>query len=492
MDIKLLNVTKTTAEWADVVVAATVISKGLLCIELDTNGKSWAKVGDGVHTYSQLPYITDGAVASLGNIFTIKGVVATYEDLPASGNHAGDVYFVGDSTQTGSDIFEEYVWTTGSKWEFIGKTGEVVIPAYTGGTGISVVDGVDSKVINHTNSITAGTASGSATGTLAFGGTFDIPTVTYDAQGHITAKGTTTMTMPANPNTDTTYTLSGAYGSGNATWVTTLTPSSGNATTSTVPTASTSVYGITTLTDSTSSTSTTTAATPNSVKSAYDLASGKSVVSVSGLSSTGTSIGTITVNGTANSVKVPLTSLTSSSETSTIDLAANTKYALNAGGSSVIFKTPTDTTYEFADSYNASTNKGATVATVTNAIAALDGNLNSTTPGAGKTLTAFSQTDGVVSATFDNISITKSQISDFPTNITNVVNNLTYGLRSGSTVVRDVVMNRDGVDSTLLSVTDNTSATDITSSDTNLITARTLYYAGYVHEDDSLTLNCTL
>ena len=43
------------------------------------------------------------------------------------------------------------------------------------------------------------------------------------------------------------------------------------------------------------------------------------------------------------------------------------------------------------------------------AINTLDGNLNSTTPGAGKTLTAFSQTNGKVSATFGNISITASQ-----------------------------------------------------------------------------------
>ena len=79
---------------------------------------------------------------------------------------------------------------------------------------------------------------------------------------------------------------------------------------------------------------------------------------------------------------------------------------------------PTDTTYTFDGTYNSSTNKAATVSTVTNAIAALDGNLNSTTPGAGKTLTAFSQTDGKVSATFGNISITKSQVSDFPTSMT--------------------------------------------------------------------------
>lgn len=75
-----------------------------------------------------------------------------------------------------------------------------------GSAGISVsgVSGV--ATIGHTNSITAGTAQGSATGTLSFGGTFTIPTITYDAQGHITGKGTTTLTMPANPNTDTHWT----------------------------------------------------------------------------------------------------------------------------------------------------------------------------------------------------------------------------------------------------------------------------------------------
>lgn len=73
---------------------------------------------------------------------------------------------------------------------------------------------------------------------------------------------------------------------------------------------------------------------------------------------------------------------------------------------------------KFEGTYNESTNKAATVSTVTNAINALDGNLNSTTPGAGKTLTAFSQTNGKISATFGNISITKSQITDFPDTLT--------------------------------------------------------------------------
>lgn len=67
---------------------------------------------------------------------------------------------------------------------------------YTQGSGISI----EGTTINHSNSVTAGTAQGDASKTLAFGGTFTIPSITYDAQGHITAKGTTTMTMPAAPS----------------------------------------------------------------------------------------------------------------------------------------------------------------------------------------------------------------------------------------------------------------------------------------------------
>ena len=69
---------------------------------------------------------------------------------------------------------------------------------YSAGTGISIAG----NVINHSNSVTADTASGDASKTLAFGGTFTIPSVTYDAQGHIKSKATTTMTMPSNPDTN--------------------------------------------------------------------------------------------------------------------------------------------------------------------------------------------------------------------------------------------------------------------------------------------------
>ena len=76
----------------------------------------------------------------------------------------------------------------------------------------------------------------------------------------------------------------------------------------------------------------------------------------------------------------------------------------------------------FDGTYNASSNKAATVSTVTNAINALDGGTIGT-GGAGKTITSLSQTNGNVSATFADISITKSQVSDFPTTMTPTAHN---------------------------------------------------------------------
>ena len=76
---------------------------------------------------------------------------------------------------------------------------------YSAGTGISF----NGTTINHSNSVTAGTASGT-NAAVAFGGAISIPSITYDAQGHIKSVSTTSATLPANPNTDTlvTQTLS--------------------------------------------------------------------------------------------------------------------------------------------------------------------------------------------------------------------------------------------------------------------------------------------
>ena len=65
--------------------------------------------------------------------------------------------------------------------------------SYTASAGIKIVN----NDIQHTNSVTAGTASGeSGTTAKALGATVTLPSVTYDAQGHITKKGTTSFVLP--------------------------------------------------------------------------------------------------------------------------------------------------------------------------------------------------------------------------------------------------------------------------------------------------------
>ena len=123
-----------------------------------------------------------------------------------------------------------------------------------------------------TSGATAGSYGPSANATPGYGATFNVPYITVDAKGRVTAISTKTVKIPASDNTNTTYTLSGAYGSSSNTWVTTLTPSSGSATTSTVPTGSTSAYGLMKLYNGVDSTSTALAATANAVKTAYDKA----------------------------------------------------------------------------------------------------------------------------------------------------------------------------------------------------------------------------
>ena len=90
----------------------------------------------------------------------------------------------------------EFVYD-GADYELIGDINTDSNTTYTAGAGLTL-SGTQFK---HSNSVTAGTAKGDDSKTLSFGGTFAIPSVTYDAQGHITAKSTTTMTMPATPTT---------------------------------------------------------------------------------------------------------------------------------------------------------------------------------------------------------------------------------------------------------------------------------------------------
>lgn len=150
MNAKVLHVAKTTTQWEN---ETSVISKGLICIEFTSDGKTKAKVGDGVKTYTQLPYLSDGSInitdyytksetddnitaainefkTSLGSIITIKGVKNSENELPTTGNNIGDLWFVGTESLS-TDSFSEFIWSTENKWEFIGRiSAEVDLSGY--------------------------------------------------------------------------------------------------------------------------------------------------------------------------------------------------------------------------------------------------------------------------------------------------------------------------------------------------------------------------
>ena len=64
----------------------------------------------------------------------------------------------------------------------------VTLPTYSNGSGISITNGV----IAHTNSVTAGSVSSSTTTAIS---TIDIPTISYDANGHITGSTAKSVTL---------------------------------------------------------------------------------------------------------------------------------------------------------------------------------------------------------------------------------------------------------------------------------------------------------
>lgn len=77
----------------------------------------------------------------------------------------------------------------------------------------------------------------------------------------------------------------------------------------------------------------------------------------------------------------------------------------------------TNTTYTIKDTYSGTDGNPISGKGVKAALQTLDGNLNNTTPAASKTLTAFSETDGIVSATFGNIQIGESQVTNLTTHL---------------------------------------------------------------------------
>lgn len=126
--------------------------------------------------------------------FTVTNTAAN-PTLNVNNTGAKPIVYRGSAISAGylaANRVYEFVYD-GTSWNLMGDLD--TNNTYAANTGIKL----SGNTFQHTNSVTAGTASGDSSKTLSFGGTFTIPSVTYDAQGHITGKGTTTMTMPAVP-----------------------------------------------------------------------------------------------------------------------------------------------------------------------------------------------------------------------------------------------------------------------------------------------------
>ena len=128
--VKILQVTKTTAEWA---LIDTIIETGLLCIEFTADNQTLAKVGDGLHTYSALPYIGTASV-SMSNYYTRA------ETDAKSGMTPGDMYLVGPKEGT-TNVYDQYVYTDDDAWVNMGtrETEEIDLSDYVTKTEFNAV-----------------------------------------------------------------------------------------------------------------------------------------------------------------------------------------------------------------------------------------------------------------------------------------------------------------------------------------------------------------
>lgn len=109
-----------------------------------------------------------------------------------------------------------------SRYSFNGATART-LNFKNGSELTAAVDASGNVTIAHNTKVTAGTASeGGSARTLTWGGTFKVPSVTYNEYGHVTGKGSITLTMPSNPNThyNAKLYLGASNGTANATTAT--------------------------------------------------------------------------------------------------------------------------------------------------------------------------------------------------------------------------------------------------------------------------------
>lgn len=159
---------------------------------------------EGAMVFVKFTVTNTGAVGSLTldvNSTGAKSIKYRGGNLPAAGTLAANrVYaFVYDGTNwellgdldTDSNTNTwRNITVNGTSWKGTGtNTGA---ENYVNGSGISISASGNDLTIAHSNSVTAGTAG---TSSATSGSSLDVPYVTYDAEGHVTASGTHTHTV---------------------------------------------------------------------------------------------------------------------------------------------------------------------------------------------------------------------------------------------------------------------------------------------------------
>ena len=115
--------------------------------------------------------------------------------LNVNNTGAAAIYYRGAAISAGylaANRTYEFIFN-GTQYELVGDINTDSNTTYSAGSGLSL----SGTTFNHSNSVTAGSKGPSANSSPGFGGTFIVPQVVYDAQGHITSATNRTITMPS-------------------------------------------------------------------------------------------------------------------------------------------------------------------------------------------------------------------------------------------------------------------------------------------------------
>jgi hypothetical protein len=187
----------------------------------------------------------------------------------------------------------------GSYWQIVGDLSDV---SDSDTNGNILIDGTETNVYTHPT-YSSYTGNPTADQTPGFGSSFNVSQVTTDSTGHVSSMTSRKITIPSKIFDGATSSSAGTIG---------LVPSPvasdrtkylcGNGKWESLPSATTSASGIVQLSSAVDSNAGYYAATSSAVKQAYDLANGKSTVSFTRSLTSGTKIGSISIDGTSTDI----------------------------------------------------------------------------------------------------------------------------------------------------------------------------------------------